>query len=290
MILINTWEEINKLSKELIELKSEKIIDRFLFGGIFHQGHINFIKEIRKECDILIVQFNEIYHYLNFYLRNSDGRCGYIPMPEEYFQKIIMSVYPSNKYIDYLVINKLPPKDKLEKIISGIIKYFPPIKEEITKLNLPLTMAIECMWSNVSDPIQKAINVDKMSPKNLIQRSLHKKLFSSEYKDKKIHSEHDYNKYTHFKIFKDNNGNVYSRGKGALSFLRPLAMELINKGIKDFTSFENVIMTKIIMDARCSIIDYTSLERIYELTDNCALIYSDIFSYEIIFFKDGEII
>jgi hypothetical protein len=289
MKVIDTWEEMKQLASELKELRNEKRIDRFLFNGTLHEGHYEFVKQIRSGCDILVGQYNEFYNFLSAVLWKPEKTDLY--NRRKFYEDIIMTAFPVREHFDYIVINKLPPEDILNRIYTRILKYFPPIKEEVKRLNLPFIVAVECMYTNVPDPIQKVINIDKMGPKCFIPRVLHKKLFPEEYVESSLHSEHDAFKYTFFKMFLNEKGEAYSRTKGNVAFLRPKAVKLFNEGVRDFKSFQDVIMFgNFIMDPKFTILDYKTLEKIDKVTDDCVIVYGDIFTAETIFIVDGKII
>lgn len=287
MEIIDTWEEINNLSYRL-KLIKDKNIKRFLFSGTIHEGHSKLIKEISKTSDILICQYNELYNYFNLVLWHESYKDLYKKRDDTYgYIDIYHSIYPTKEYIDYFIINKLPPKDKLDKIYYRVYSDFLKIKDFVTKeLNLSYVIAIETMYMHLHDPIQEFCSPDLTSPKNALQFLIHNKFFKYNYV--KSYTP-EINKHIIWKLYTDEEGKTISRSKKELTFIRPKAIELLKDGCKDYEKFRSLIFG-LIGGKLFSVVDFNKLERIYEITSNCAICYGSVFSYEIIFIIDGEII
>lgn len=286
MIIIDTWED-TKLLCNTLKQKNVKI-NRFPFMGVLHEGHIQLIKEIRKECDVLILHYNEFMNYLNVVLYDPNYKNTYERITDLLYKGLIFDTdYKVGNFVDYFVINKLPDENKTDKIFNRIYKDFLIAKEEIIRLNLPLTIAIEMMYIHLRDPLHSIISSDKSGAKQALQLMLHNKL----YNNKSCKYDPTIDKYIIWKTYENEKGEAYSRSKKELSFLRPKVINLFNSSDKyNYEKYRKLIVGLLIGNKTFSVIDMYSLERIYEINDNCFIVYGSVFSYEIIIIKDGNLI
>ncbi len=277
MKIIETWDEIKQLAENL---PVNKKINRFLFQGVLHDGHHYIINQIKKDCDILIAQCNEVFLFISYLVR---GATYY---KRRSYYDIVFSVEHNNN-IDYLVLYKLPPEKVLDKITKRILKDLPKLLEEAKKLKLSTKIVIESLFIYVPDPITPLIT-DRIGPKSIVQLLLHKKTFPNTYSE----SFSDLINLAVMEFYKNKDGSVMTRGGGVsnISFIRELIYKELLNGETKRDKFQLIMNKGLIVERRSSILDLNTVELLDEINDNCVLVMSSFSASEFIFIKDGRII
>jgi len=277
MEIIVSEESINQLIKEL---PSDKIVVDFPIMGYLHKGHHEIIKIIKKDVDILIVNYFETLVELTRVLRNdrTKNKNGYYN---------ILQSAEGNDAIDYLVINKIDFYPDHPTIIKQIKeKHYPVMKSLCNSLDIPEMIGIESMFPFFKDKFDDKISGTKTGAKYYLQSRLFQHLFgSSHYHINPI------SKPT-LKFIKDSDGVVYGRFNSSerLHIPRKKIIESINEGIVELDVLNAILDKMFLPGKKFTIIDNEKIIKLNKINDNCTIILSDPFGYELMYIIDGEFI
>lgn len=138
MQIINSWDKLKDLAKVLP--KDKKIVN-FPFLGYFHEGHYRIIKEVKKNADILILEYNDLKNFLTIsfwdrnYINNYKQENIHTKIAFPYILNYMSRIH---NLVDFLVLIPLPEHEKLIKIDNRIYSDLLSIKTKVTEeLNLP---------------------------------------------------------------------------------------------------------------------------------------------------------
>lgn len=251
--------------------------------GYVHEGHKNIIKEAKKLCDILCVEYLEFWKYETTYLKTTNRL---IRKPLYNFSKyFIQPLEDIADSIDYIFYSR-STNDILKQ--TNYIKdvYLQDFIKLHNELGVPSGVS-ESAGYHIHDDVVDACTDVFAGPRCIIQNLTMRKIIPS---DKLFYKPQIIGGFTRKK-----SGEVISRSSTSKTIglmIKEIHKEILSgkSASKLIDIYKGYFLGNFVQKPEFSIIDLDKVEKIPEVSDNCVIVLGDKILYELLIIKNGDII
>lgn len=271
----------NSRADLLSYLKDYKgIVGRVGVGGAAHEGHAHVYRQAKNQSDILIIDCAKwIWNAMGFYRDKSND-------PEKYFSGIIDSLKNEKlnleKVVDYVVFTEI--NDDIWKQVIEFNSFKDRCFELIIDLGLNNVFSQTMIQPIIGDT--ELIANSYIGPKNILPDIVSRKI---------VGEKTNYHPNYIWSFYRNPNSFYTESRTTSDELLGKVIKEVYNEICRGETSFEKLDriwkdLDLFMLEPRFSIIDLTEVKKVNELTDNCAIVFSESKKADYIFIKDGKMI
>lgn len=272
MEIIDTKEKYNELV-EYIKNSKNITFGRVGFNVGCHNGHIQLISDIKKNSDIVIVDYIE---YFKTIINNILGKP--VLKGKNVFEEIKQEL-KDNKDIDYLVYSSIG--NTIDYDFVNNLKINNQALEFSSKIGFTKSLLIELICCGFVTPLEE-VTKSFVTSKSILQNLVSKKFGSS------------YNPEFIWKRPKKIEGVLFNKNKFEeeliLEKVYDIILEKLNRGVTSKEELEKSMYEYYIKEPRLEIIDLESLQLISNVNNNCVIIFRGSNSSDFIYIKDNEVI
>lgn len=272
MEIIDTQEKLDELVS--FAKSSNKRICRMGISGDVHEGHIFVLEKIRKDCDILIADFNEyISESWNFL---SNRTIQGFPTPS-----LAIKALQETEIVDFVIFNK-STEEYQKRSIDLVLKHQDKFYSYCKELGLSKDLAVNCMIFGILSPIDE-VTTSYVGPKCVAQVKIANKIFGNKV---------NWNPEFIWDFRRNPAGGSVSRRRNSIVLSKTVSNVVteLKRGIVDFKSLEQVTKEYYMEKPGFSIIDLNTVEKVDHITDNCSIIIMDDLLSDFIHIKNGELV
>ena len=282
MEIVFDKEKKKELLLHLKDKTENKTVGLFEIAGKFHEGHVHVMKEAKKKCDILLVDYHQMwYTSVRLIAKTSKIKSRKVSPPEAIE---ILKKEENQDIADFIIFTEF---DEYTKDQINFLESFRPQFQNICS-NLKIDLLLEpCIAFSVSGESIHYVNKIFQGPKNEILEKVTTKVLGTK---------NLYRPETIFSFYRENDSVSLGRESSSIT-LGKMAKEAKNcilsgklgKGV-----FEEISKSWYVDTPRLVIWDIETLEPLNFVSDNCGIAFlcnsSNAVKTEYLFVKDGNLI
>ncbi len=250
--------------------------------GYVHEGHKNIIKEAKKFCDILCVEYLEFWRYETNYLKSETRSTS--SLLSDFMKDFAGPLKDIEEYIDYVFYSK--STDDILKQTNYIKENY---LENFIKLHNDLgipSIASDSAGYHIHDDVVDACTDVFAGPRCIIQNLTMRKVIPP---DKLSYKPQIIGKFT-----RKESGETIARSSSSKTIglmIREIYKEILKGGSGEnlLEVYKGYFLGDFLRKPEFSIIDLDKVEKISTISNNCVIVLGDTSIYEFMIIENGDI-
>jgi hypothetical protein len=277
-------EKKKELLVHLRDKTEDKVVGLFEVAGMIHEGHLHIIKQARKKCDILLIDYHQMW-YPSVATIAKKRRGGSVKTSPQGVIEILKKEENQN-IADFVIFTEFDEYTK--KQIDFLESFKPQFQEVCSNLGIDILLDA-CIAFSVSGESIHYVDKVFQGPKNQILERVTTKVLGQK---------NLYRPETIFSFYREKDSTSLGRYSSSrtLGRMAKEAKECILKGKLEKEIFEDISKSWYVESPHLLIWDIDTLEPLNRVTDNCGISFlclcndSGVVKTEYLFVKDGEVI
>lgn len=275
---IITQDKREEFLKYIRSIRDKHIVGTIDSAGTLHDGHLRIFQDVKKHCEILVVENEEFYTRACLYYRN-----GHPELYNTLFEKSVEKLKEIENDIDYVIFSSMT-QDIWKSTIENEIKYRKEFEKLHKNLGLSNTMNLSLAYSIHSD-VHDSCTQAFSGSKNIIHDIVMRKVIPP--------NELTFNPETIWKIYRHpDTGQAFARTSSnvVLGYMASKVAEELKAGNFSTETFQEIHRSYFLEKPEFSIVDLETCEKLNKVKDNCVIVIADGLQQEFVIMKDGELI
>lgn len=258
-----------------------KVVGLFEIAGKFHEGHLHIMKKAKKECDILLVDYHQMW-YPSARIIAKKSKSNIQLSPVEAIE--ILGKEENQNIADFVIFTEFD--EYTQKQIDFLESFRPQFQDLCSKLKIDLLLEA-CLAVSISGESIHCVDRIFQGPKNQILERVTSKVLGPK---------NLYRPETIFSFYREKDSTSLGRGSSSrtLGRMAKEAKDVILDGKLKKEVFEDISKSWYVDRPQTLIWDIETLKPLNLVTDDCGIAFlcndSNVVKTEYLFVKDGNLI